>query len=171
MTTGKTIALIRQTFAGEVMSLLFNMLTRLVIAFLPKSKCLGLISWLPSPSAVISEPKKIKPVTVSTDSPSICHEVMGPGAMIFIFFWMLSFKPAFSLSSSFQTDCPVFQISSLQHWIMSSFIHSLHSFTDKIFEDWPHSDILPSPEGSISKYGTIFDVKFPGLVGNTNAKH
>ena len=76
MTTGKTIALIRWTFAGKVMSLLYNMLSRLVRAFLPRSKCL-LISWLQSPSAVILEPPKIKSVTVSIVSPSICHEVMG----------------------------------------------------------------------------------------------
>ena len=88
MTTGKTIALTRQTFVGKVMSLLFNMLSRLVITFLPRSKCL-LISWLQSPSAVILEPRKIKSDTVSTASPSICHEVMGPDAMILVF-WMLS---------------------------------------------------------------------------------
>ena len=76
MTTGKTIALTTQTFVGKVMSLLFNMLFRFVIAFLPRSKCL-LISWLQSTSAVILEPKKIKSVTVSIFSPSICHEVMG----------------------------------------------------------------------------------------------
>ena len=75
MTTGKTIALTRQTFVGKVMSLLFNMLSRLVITFLPRSKRL-LISWLQSPSAVILEPPKIKSATVSTVSPSICHEVM-----------------------------------------------------------------------------------------------
>ena len=97
MTTGKTIALTRQTFAGKVMSLLFNMLSKLVIAFLPKSKHL-LNSWVQSPSAVILEPKKIKSLTVSTVSPFICHGVMELDAMIFIF-WMLSFKPAFSLSS------------------------------------------------------------------------
>ena len=74
MTTGKTIALTRQTFVGKVMSLLFNMLPRLVIAFLPRSKC-PLISWLQSPSAVILEPKKLKSVTVSIVSPSICHEI------------------------------------------------------------------------------------------------
>ena len=79
------------------MSLLFNMLSRLVIAFLPRSKSL-LISWLQSPSAVILEPKKIKPLTVFSVLPSICHEVMGPDAMILVF-WMLSFKPTFSLSS------------------------------------------------------------------------
>ena len=84
MTTGKTIALTRQTFAGKVMSLLFNMPSRLVITFLPRSKHL-LISWLQSPSEVILEPKKIKSVTVSTVSPSISHEVMGPDAMIFVF--------------------------------------------------------------------------------------
>ena len=74
--TGKTIALTIQTFVGKVMSLLFNMLSRFVIAFLPRSKCL-LISWLQSPSTVILEPKKIKSVTVSIVSPSICHEMMG----------------------------------------------------------------------------------------------
>ena len=97
MTTGKTTALTRQTFVGKVMSLLFNMLPRLVITFLPRSKHL-LISWLQSPSAVILEPRKIKSATVSTVSPSIHHEVMGPDAMILVF-WMLSFKPTFSLSS------------------------------------------------------------------------
>ena len=85
------------TFVGKVMSLLFNMLSRCVIGFLPRSKHL-LISWLQSPSAVLLEPKKMKSVTVPIVSPSICHEVMGPDAMILIF-WMLSFKPAFSLSS------------------------------------------------------------------------
>ena len=84
MTTGKTIALIRWTFVGKVISLLFNMLSRLVITFLPKSKRL-LITWLQSPSAVIWEPPKIKSDTVSTVSPSICHEVMGPDAMILVF--------------------------------------------------------------------------------------
>ena len=82
MTTGKIIALTRQTFVSDVMSLLFNMLSRLVIAFLPRSKCL-LISWLQSPSAEILEPKKNKSVTVSIVTPSICHEVMGWDAMIF----------------------------------------------------------------------------------------
>ena len=89
MTTGKTIVLTRRTFVGKVMSLLFNMLSRLVITFLPKSKRL-LISWLQSPYAVILERKKIKSDTVSTVSPSISHEVMGPDAMILVF-WMLSF--------------------------------------------------------------------------------
>ena len=80
MTPGKTKVLTRQTFVGKVMSLLFNMLSRLVITFLPRSKHL-LISWLQSPYAMILEPKKIKSITVSIVSPSICHEVMGPGAM------------------------------------------------------------------------------------------
>ena len=84
MTTGKTIALTRWTFVGRVMTLLFNMLSRLVVAFLPRSKSL-LISWLQSPSVQILEPKKIKSVTVSTVFPSICHEVMGPDAMILVF--------------------------------------------------------------------------------------
>ena len=87
MTTGKTIALNRRTFAGKVISLLFNMLSRFVITFLPRSKRL-LVSWLQSPSAMIFEPHKIKSATVSTVftvSPSICHKVMGPDAMILVF--------------------------------------------------------------------------------------
>ena len=84
MTTGKTRALTRQTFVGKVISLLFNMPSRLVITFLPRSKRL-LISWLQSPSAVILEPPKIKSNTVSSVSPSICHEVMGLDAMILVF--------------------------------------------------------------------------------------
>ena len=97
MTTGKTIALTRRTFVGKVMSLLFNMLPRLVTAFLPRSKRL-LISWLQSPSALILEPKKIKYVTVCIVSPSICHEVIGLDSKIFVF-WMLSFHHPLSLSS------------------------------------------------------------------------
>ena len=84
MTTGKTKALTRGTFVGKVMSLFFNMLSKLVKSFLPRSKCV-LISWLQSPSAVILEPPKIKSVTVSIVSSSICHEVMGPDAMILVF--------------------------------------------------------------------------------------
>ena len=87
LTTGKTVVLTRRTFVGKVMSLLFNMLSRLVIAFLPRSECL-LISWLQSPSAVILEPPKIKSVyfvTVSFVSPSICHEVMVLDAMVLFF--------------------------------------------------------------------------------------
>ena len=84
MTTGKTIALTRRTFVGNVMCLLFNMLSRFVIVFLPRSKHL-LISWLQSPSAMILEPKKLKSLTVSIIYPSICHEGMGPDAMIFVF--------------------------------------------------------------------------------------
>ena len=92
MTTGKTIALTRRTF-DKAISLLLNMLSRLVITFLPRSKHL-LISWLKSQSTVILEPPKIKSATVSTVSPPICHEVMGPDAMILVF-WMLSFKTTF----------------------------------------------------------------------------
>ena len=102
MTTGKTIALTRWTFVCKVMSLLFNMLSRFVLAFLPKSKHL-FISWLQSPSAVILEPPKIKSVTVSIVSPSICHEVMGPDAVILVF-WKLSFKPTFSLLFHFHQE-------------------------------------------------------------------
>ena len=83
LTTGKTIALTTQTFVHKVKSLLFNMLSRLVIAFLPRNKCL-LISWLQSPSVVILEPKKIKSLTVSIVSPSICHEVMRLDAMTLV---------------------------------------------------------------------------------------
>ena len=97
MTTGKTIALTRWTFVGKVMTLLFNMLSRFVIGFLPKSKHL-LISWLQSPSAVILEPKKMS-LTVFIIYPSICHEVMRLDARILVFFRMLGFKPAFSNTS------------------------------------------------------------------------
>ena len=104
MTTGNTIALTRWTFVNKVMSLLFNMLSNLVIVFLPRSKRL-LISWLQSPSAVILEPLKIKsvcvhcfPIYLPWSDGTGCHEVMGLDAMIFVF-WMLSFKPTFSLSS------------------------------------------------------------------------
>ena len=93
---GKTIALTIQTFVGKV-TLLFNMLSRFVIAFLPRNKCL-LTSWLHLPSTVILEPKEIKSVTASTFPPSICHEVMASDTMI-LPFWTLSFKPTFSLSS------------------------------------------------------------------------
>ena len=98
LTTGKTVALARQTFAVKVMSLLFNMLSSLVIAFLPRSKHL-LISRLQSQCAVILKLQRMKSITVSTVSPSICHEVMGPDAMILVF-WMLSFKPTFYSSLS-----------------------------------------------------------------------
>ena len=97
MTIGKAIVSTIWIFIGKVISLLFNMLSWFVILFLPRSECL-LISWLQSPVAVILEPKKIKSLTVSIVSPSIFHEVKGPGTMILLF-WMLSFKPTFSLSS------------------------------------------------------------------------
>ena len=99
--TGKMIALTRRIFVGKVMLLLFNMLSRLVITFLPRNKRL-LISWLQSPSAVILEPKKIKSLTVSIVSPTICHEVMGPNAIILVFeCWVLRqfFHSPLSLSS------------------------------------------------------------------------
>ena len=122
MITGKTIALTRQTFVGKVMSLFFNMLSRLVVTFLPRSKHL-LMSWLQSPFAVILEPKKIKYLITSIVSPSICHEVMRLDAMILVF-WMLRFKPTFSLfsftfikrlfsSSSFSTRLLIFLLAIL----------------------------------------------------------
>ena len=98
----KAIALTIWNFVGKIIYLLFNILSRLVITFLPRSKCL-LISWLQSPSAVILEPKKIKSVPVSIVSPSICHEVMGPDAMIFIF-WMLGLASFFTLLFHFHQE-------------------------------------------------------------------
>ena len=97
MTTGKNITLTIRTFVSKVTSLFFNTLSRFVIAFLPRSKCLSL-SWLQLPPTVILECKGIKSFTAYTFSPSICHEIMGPDAIILVF-RMLSFKPAFSLSS------------------------------------------------------------------------
>ena len=110
----KTIALARWTFVGKVIPLLLNILSRLVITFLPRSKHL-LISWLWSPSTVILEPPKIKSKTVSTVSLPICHEVMGPDAILLVF-WMLSFKPTFSLSSFPESP----SISSLSYFHISS---------------------------------------------------
>ena len=101
-----------QSFDSKVMSLLFNMLSNFAMAFLPRSKCL-LISWLKSQSAVILEPKKKKSLTVSIVSPCICPELMGPDAMIFVF-WMLSFKLAFWLSS-FTFIKRLYSSSSLSH--------------------------------------------------------
>ena len=102
ITTGKTKALTLCNFICKVMSLIFNMLSTLVIVFLLRSKFL-LIYWQQSPSAMILEPKKIKSATVSIFIPSICHEVMGPNAMILIF-WMLSFQPTFSLFFDFHQE-------------------------------------------------------------------
>ena len=96
MTTGRTIALTRVTFVGKVMSLVFKTLSRFDMFILPRSQHL-LISWLQSLSILILEPKKMKSNTVSAFHPSICHKVIGPDAMILVF-WMLSFKPAFSVS-------------------------------------------------------------------------
>ena len=137
MTTGKTIVLTRRTFVGKVTSLLFNMLYRLVIAFLPRSKCL-LISWLQSPSAVILEHKKRKSVTVSFVSPSICHEVMGPDATIFAL-WMLS---------SFLFFYYFIWFLNLKHCISSKPDFSLSSFTfiRRLFTSFlPSAIIMVSP--------------------------
>ena len=132
MTTGKTIALTRWTFVGKVMSLLFNMLSRLVITLLPRSKRLS-ISWLQSPSAVILEPPKIVWHCFHFIL-SICHEVMGPDAMIFIF-WMLSFKPTFSLSS-FTFTKRLFRSSSLSavRFLLWSRVYQLHVQIYPLFE-------------------------------------
>ena len=141
--SGKTIALTRWTFVGKVMSLLFNMLSRLVIIFLPRSKHL-LISWLQSPSAVILEPPKIKSDTVSTVSPSISHELMGPDAMIFVF-WMLSFKPTFSLSC-FTFIKRLFSSSSLSAIrVVSSAIWGYWYFS---WQSWFQPVLLPAQRSS-----------------------
>ena len=124
MNTGKIIALTGQTFVGQVMSLFFNMLSSFVIDFLPRSQHL-LISWLQSPSAMILEPKKIKSLSVSTVSPSICHEVMGLDAMIFVF-WMVSFNPAFSLSSlTFHQEALEFSSLSALRMLSSGYLRLL----------------------------------------------
>ena len=123
MTTGKTKALTRWTIVGKVMSLFFNMLSRLVITFLPRSKHL-LVSWLQSPSAVILEPRKIKSDTVSTLSSSICPEVMGLDAKILVF-WIWSFKSTFSLYAFIKR---LFSSSSLSaiRVVSSAYLRSAH---------------------------------------------
>ena len=124
MTTGKNISSTRWTFVGRIMSLLFNTLSRFVIAFLPKKNYL-LISWLHSPSTMILEPKKIKSVTVFTFLPSVYHEMIGLDAMILVF-WMLSFKSAFSLSS-FTLIKRLFSCSSLSaiNVVSSAYLRSI----------------------------------------------
>ena len=140
MSTGKTIALTRWTFVGKVMSLLLNMLSRLVITFLPRSKC-PLISWLQSPSAVILEPPKLNFYPVSTVYPSISHEVMGPDAMILVF-WMLSFKPTFLLST-FTFIKRLFSSSSLSSIrVVSSAYLRLLIFLPAIFIPWGAESLL-----------------------------
>ena len=126
MTTGKTVALTRRTFVGKVMSLLFNMLSKFVIAFLPRSKCL-LIPWLQSPSEVKMEPIKTKSLTIFIVSPSIFHEVMGPDAMIFVL-WMLSFKPAFSLS--------FFTFHQEVHAQICIHTHNVYMYKSHVFPVW-----------------------------------
>ena len=124
MTTGKTIALTRWMdlcWQSNVSG--FNMLSRFVIAFFTRSKHL-LISWLQSPSAVILKPPKIKPVTVSIVPPSICHEVMGPDAMILVF-WKLSFKPAFSLFSYFHQEALQFLFPFYHKWGVMCYLRLL----------------------------------------------
>ena len=114
MTTGKTIALTRRTFADKVMSLLFTMVSRLVISFLPRSKCL-LISRLQSPSAVILEPRKIKSATVS---PSICHEVMGPDAMILPTAYLVLY-PVYSAMFNFFIHIHYFVLNFIWNWSLT----------------------------------------------------
>ena len=130
MTLGKTITLTKQIFIGKVMSLLFNMLPRLVIVFPPRSKYL-LISWLRSPSTVTLELKKIKSVTVYIVSPSICHEVIGQDAIILVF-WMLSFKPAFSL----------FSFTFIKRLFSSSSLSAIRVLSSHIWGYWYFSKML-----------------------------
>ena len=154
MTTGKIIALTRLTFVSKVMSLLFNMLSRLVITFPPRSKRL-LISWLQLPSAVILELKKMKSVTVSILSTSVCHEVMGPDAMILVF-WMLSLGyllwvhawAPHQLNPSWpRCPCAAGQASySLTVWI---FLTRLESLVCTVL-------VAPYSCKSISAFGTIY---------------
>ena len=126
----KNIALTRQTFIGKSMSLLFNVLCRFVIAFLPRGKHL-LASWLHSPFVVILEPKKRKSVTVSIVSPSMCHEVMGPDTMILVL-WMLSFKPGFSLPSF------IF----IKRLYSSSLLSSIRMVSSAVWGCWCFSQIV-----------------------------
>ena len=143
MTTGKTKALTRWTSVGKVMSLLFNMLSRLFIAFLPRSKCL-LISQLQSPSAVIVEPRKIKSVTLSIVFTSIFHEVMGPDTMIFVF-WMLSFKWTFSLSIISYTNK------------IKSFFLALTNSKQCLGSNWgfPDGSVVKNPSANAGDMGSI----------------
>ena len=191
MTTGKTIALTTWTFVSKVMSLLFNILSRLVIAFLPRGKCL-LISWLLSPSAVILEPKKMKSVTVSIVSPSIFHKVVWPDAMILVF-WMLNFKPTFSLSS-FTFIKRVFSSSSLSAvrvvssvylrlliflpailmpaCVSSSPAFCVMYFTYKLNKEsdniQPWRTLFPTLNQFVVPLIMLFTTKFPNTVGITN---
>ena len=143
MTAGKTIALTRWTFVNKVMSLLFNMLSRLVITFLLRSKHL-LISWLQSPSAVILEPKNIKSATVS--SFPICHEVMGPNAMILVF-WMLSFKQLFHSPLLLSSRGSLF---SAIRVVSSIYLRLLIFLPAILLEDKRYSDNYPL-QGSIEE--------------------
>ena len=155
MTTVKARALARWTFVGKVMSLLYNMLSRLVITFLPRRKHL-LISWLQSPSAVILELPKIMSLTVSIASPSICHEVMGPDAMILVF-WMLSFKPTFSLSS-FNVIKRLFSSSSLSAIrVMSSAYLRLLIFLPAILIPACTSSAAAAAAKSLQSCPTLWD--------------
>ena len=144
MTTGKTIASTRQTLVGKVMSLLFNMLSRLVITFLPRSKCL-LISWLQSPFAVILEPPKIKSDTISTVSPSISHEVMRPDAMILESITMNKASGRDGISVE------LFQI------LKDDAVKVLHSICQQIWktqqwpQDWKRSVCIPIPKKGNTK--------------------
>ena len=135
MTTGKTIALTRWTFVGKVISLLLNMLSRLAITFLPRSKRL---LWLQSPSTVILEPRKIKSATVSTVSPSICHEVMGPDTVILVF-WMLSLKPTFSLSFHFDQEALISSLLSAVRLVSSPYLRLLIFLPEILIPAWASS--------------------------------
>ena len=153
------------------MSLLFNMLFRLVIAFLSRSKCL-LITWLQWPSAAILEPKKIKSVTVSIVSPSICHEVMGLDAMIFVF-WMLSFKPAFPpwtvrkgcehsrylFESLLSVPLDLYMgLELLDHMVMFNFSKNHQTFPQRSYHVHSHLQCLRAPVSSCARQYLLFSL-------------
>ena len=146
MTTGKTIALTRWNFVGKVMSLLFSMLSRLVIAFLPRSKPL-LISWLHSLSVVILEPKKIKSDTVCIVSPSIYHEVMGPDAMILVF-WMLGFRPTFLLSS----------FTFIKRLFSSSSLSAIRVVSSEVVDIFSPAILIPACDSSNPAFHMMYSV-------------
>ena len=153
MTTGKTKALTRQIFVGKVMSLLFNMLSRLVIAFLPRNKRL-LISWLQAPSAVILEPSQVKSITVYIVSPSICHEVIGLDAMISVFFVVQLSYPYMTTGKTVALTSWTFvgKVMSLLFNMLSKFLITFLPKSKCLLISWlqsPSAVILESPKNKV----------------------
>ena len=172
MTSGKIIALTIWIFVGKVMSLLFNTLSRFVISFLSRSKHL-LISWLQPPPAVILKPKKIKSVTVSIVSPSICHEVMGQDAMILVF-WMLSFKPAFSLSSFTFKRLFSFSLLSAIRMLSSAYLRLLIFFPEILIPAYASSSpvfFMMYSAYKLNKQGDNIVLTYPFPIWNQSVFH